>query len=140
MSRRPLKNSEYKIYKFDFTYSKSKASEEKQTAVRWERANELTKFKQKMIDELNHENFNELRKYTLWAEPLGLKKEEYVSPRNYPVFDCFEIGLDMLNTKFGLLNEYHWNSLYFLVPLNQPDLINFFENNKPSWVTNVSKI
>jgi hypothetical protein len=132
--------TKYKIYKFDFTFSKSRASEEKQHKVRWERAQELTKFKHKLIDELNDEDFNALVKYTDWAKPLGIEFVEYKSPRNHYVSDRFEIGFDMLHTKFGMKAEYHWSSLYFFVPEDATVMIEFFEKNKPTWVTNVSKI
>lgn len=132
--------TKYKIYKFDFTFSKSKASEEKQDKVRWERAQEMTAFKKKLIDELCDENFEALVKYTLWAEPLGVEYVEYKSPRNYPAYDRFEIGMDMLNTKYGFKFESHWNHMYLFVPEDATAMLEFFEKNKPSWVTNVSKI
>ena len=132
--------TKYKIYKFDFTFSKSKASEEKQDKVRWERAEEMTAFKKKLIDEMCDEDFETLVKYTSWAKPLGIEHVEYKSPRNHYVSDRFEIGFDMLHTKYGMKAEYHWNHLYLFVPQDATAMLEFFEKNKPSWVTNVSKI
>ncbi len=56
------------------------------------------------------------------------------------IFDQFEIGMDMLYKKYNMYHEYHWRSLYFLVPHEQAELIEYFEKNKPSWVTNVKRI
>jgi len=133
------KCKDYKIYKFNVVISK-KEGIKNLSKDRWARAQESTQFKIKLINTLAPENFEALSKYTLFAKPLGLKMEEYVSPRGHYTSDAYEIGLDMLHTKYGLLMEHHWSYTYYFVPLNQPELLEFFENNKPSWVTNVKRI
>lgn len=136
------KCSNYKIYKFNVVITRmSQPDTSKISNERWQRAEAHTQFKIKLINALAPENFEALlNRYTPYGKALGLKTEEYISPRNRHVFGAYEIGLDMLHTKYGLLQEHHWMYTYYLVPKDQQVLIDFFENNKPSWVTNVKRI
>jgi hypothetical protein len=136
------KNKDYKIYKFDYTCSKSRSKDEKKLdQLRWDRAKAMTNFKKKLIDDMCDENFEEIRKYTLWAEPLGIKKQEYKSVQiGIELWDGFEIGIDMLYKKYGMLHEHHWSSIYILVPIKQTELIKYFDEHAPEWVTNVKRI
>lgn len=130
-----------KIYKFDFINKKSKSkNEDFLSKSRWERAKELSAFKRALIDNFCQEKFEDLAKYTVWANALKIKQVEYKSPRGYVMFDSFEIGMDMLHTQYKMSHEMHWNYLYFKVPIEQTKLIEYFDKNSPSWVTTVSKI
>lgn len=132
-------NKYYKIYKFDYTCSKSQSkNEERLHLLRWERANQMTNFKKKLIDDLCPENFDELMKYTPYqrSERIEYKSSQY----NHVLFDAFEIGLDMLFKKYGMRYEHHWSSVYFLIPKEHQELIQYFDKNIPDWVVNLKRI
>lgn len=135
-------NNYFKIYKFDFTNSKSKIKdEERKNAIRWERANQMTNFKKSLIDDLSTEKFDQLAKYTHFANIFGFERIEYIcSQYGNILFDSFEIGLDMLYKKYGMRYEYHWRSAYFLIPKDQQELIEYFDKNIPEWVVTLKRI
>lgn len=132
----------YKIYKFDFTGSKLRIKDEKrQRQLSWDRANAMSVFKMKLISAMCDEKFEDLVKYTLFAKPLKIEHVEYKSTQyGHELWDSFEIGMDMLYGKYGMLHEHHWSSVYFLVPVDQKELIEYFDKNMPEWVTTVKKI
>jgi len=122
----------FKIYKFKFAYPNG--SSERAYKERWKRAKNLTAFQIKLINNFCSLNFMELGKHTFyWKENrIPYKKEWLTSP--------FEIGEDMLEEEMGMEFHYNWDQLYMAVPLTNLTLIDFFEQNKPNWVTTVKKI
>jgi len=132
----------YKIYKFDFTGSKQRIkNEERQRLLTWNRAKEMSAFNMKLISDMCDETFDELVKYTLFAKFAEIEQVEYKSKKYGNIlWDSFEIGMDMLYAKYGMHHEHHWRSVYYLVPVEQKKLIEYFDKNAPDWVTTVKKI
>lgn len=117
----------FKIYKFKFAYPHGDG--EKPTKERWRRGRELTTFKQILIDNFCSNNFQELCNKSIDGT---IYKGYRISP--------FDTGVDMLQDEYGLHFGYYWDQLYIAVPISNLPLINFFEQNKPNWVTTVKKI
>lgn len=121
----------FKIYKFKFAYPNGDSA--KANKERWKRAQELTNFKIKLIDNFCSLSFKGLGTYSfLNSERVPYKKEWLTSP--------FEIGQDMLQEEIGMEFHYSWDQLYIAVPLTNINMIQFFDSNVPSWVTIVKKI
>lgn len=121
----------FKIYKFKFAHpsgSSTRANKE-----RWKRAEDLTSFQIKLIDEFCSLSFKDLRIYSfLNEERICYKKDWLISP--------FEIGQDMLQEEMGIEFHYYWDQLYVAVPITKTDIIKFFDDNVPNWVTTVKRI
>lgn len=132
---------DYKIYKFDYSFHKSKKKEEIRNKLRWDRCLEMSQFKVKLIDTYSPENFLDLHRYTSLATLLKLEQAEYISPNNKPMlFDSYEIGLDMIQTLYGVRLESHWMNQYYIVPIKHTDVIEWFDTNVPEWVTTVNRL
>jgi hypothetical protein len=125
----------YTIYKFFFA---TKMNTEAGRKENWKRAQEYTDFKLKLINNFSPENFDELVKYTFFSEGV-LKKPRIPYKKNW-LLSQFDIGMDMVKEKYGCKFECHWGSDYMAIPKIETELIKFFENNKPDWVKNVTKI
>ena len=116
----------FKIYKFKYAYPKGDS--EKSNQERWKRAEDMTNFKIKLIDNFCCLNFKEL------SNPF-LK-----NPKKYSLISPFEIGLEILEKEENIQSHYYWDNLYIAVPLTKPNIIDFFDKNIPTWVTTVKRI
>ena len=97
--------------------------------------NYIAYYKVNLIDKFSKENFEELGKYFFSKS----KKDKLVYHKPW-LMGTFEIGLDMINEEYGVLFEYHWDYLYIAVPLKYEQIVNWFDENKPDWVTTVKRI
>ena len=113
-----MKNcKDYIIYKFD---NKTSMETPEKRAKKWKKAQEFTDFKVNLINNFADENFDDLCKRKFGSG--------------------FDIGMNMIEEKFDCKFECHWRHDYYAVPKIHKELIEFFENNIPDWVTKVSKI
>lgn len=134
-----LRQKDYKIYKFDYAVSDSKEN--------WRRAQEFSKFKHALIDRFAPENYSQiLENYTHFSSKRiaehGLPEAECEPFEKWAykgwMFDAMEIGLDMLWEFCGVINNQQ-RAFYLYVPLTRPDIIEWFEANKPEWTKIVKR-
>lgn len=117
----------FKIYKFGYNYPKGRGT--KSHRIRWERAEDLSQFKIKLFNKYCSLNFQELCNKSM----SGVRYKGYLT-------SPFDRGSDMLQDEHGLHFGNYWDQLYIAVPITKTDIIDFFDNNIPSWVTTVKKI
>ena len=119
-----------KIYKF---YYGTPMNNDEQISENWRRAEDMNNFKRNLIDNFCQEKYDDLIKYTVWAKTRIQYSKPWLS-------DQMDIGIDMLSDIHSIKFEHHWGNMYIGVPLEKTAIINFFEANKPSWVTTVKRI
>ena len=117
----------FKIYKFKVAYPNGDGK--RATKERWKRAQELTDFKVKLINNFCSDNFQELCNKSINGT---LYKGYRISP--------FDAGVEMLEDEYGMHFGNYWDQLYVAVPISNLSLIDFFDKNIPGWVTIVKKI
>jgi hypothetical protein len=115
-------NKNYLILRFDIynKISKSK-NKDKLNKIRWQYAEEYTKFQIELFDRFCSLTFKEL------SDKYFLYKENY--KKNW-VIGVYDIGWDMLQDELGLVREYQWSYHYFKIPINNIELIKFFKEYK----------
>lgn len=106
----------YEIFKFHYAVDMSIDD----GAENWKRANEYTEFRLEMFD-----RFSGMTRRERW-EKFG--------------FDAREETTQLLEDTRGIIHTNQWRSSYWLVPKADTEAVEFFEKNKPDWVTKVSKI
>ncbi|MEO6303821.1 MAG: hypothetical protein ABIP51_11685 [Bacteroidia bacterium] len=122
-----VKDKIYKVVRFDVyaQITKSK-NEEKLRKIRWDYAGEYNDFSIKLFDTFCSMN----------TEMIINSYDSLGNRRNYKkshVFGYVDIGYDMLKEELGLLREYHWDYIYFKIPITNEKLLNFFEEQKFSF-------
>ena len=133
-----MKNcKDFVVFKF---YYATPMETDRQIKKNWKRAQEFVKFKKDLIDLFAGETHSQISEnYTHYSKKnIGqpLKKWAYKGW----MYDSYEIGIDMLKDNQGMQFEHQWKYLYIGVPKTNKKVLNFFEKNKPEWVTIVSKI
>lgn len=137
----------YKIYKFDTSLVQQRRKNKDQSKINklsFQRADEAVKFQIKLINDMNTETFEDLVRFTLYAKHLQIKPEIYMCIRygkpGYKMWDQYEIGMDQMYIKYKMLYEHHRHSTYYLIPIEQKDLIEYFDENVPLWVKTLKRI
>lgn len=127
-----LKMKDYIIYKLQY------AAEDYD--ITFKQAAEYNQLIRKLIDAFAPENCSEIgRKYTFWSEENLHKETEEFAYKGHLV-DTRDIGLEMLWETHGIINNHQWRSMYIYIPVTKPEIIEFMEQNKPSWVTTVKRM
>ena len=112
-------DKKYKIYRFDiYAHMIKSKDEQKMNVLRWKYAGEYGEFKQQLIDKFCSKDFKTL------AEDHFIKKTPY---KKEWIFGPFDIGQDMLEEEIGLICEEHWYYKYYKVPIDNKELISFFD-------------
>ena len=121
-----------KIYKYDIDM-KGRVRNESNRVRRWKRVQELVDFKNSFIDKFNSETQKELHKYD-WRNP------DSIPYKNARWRDINEVAFDMMHDDFGLQTEHQWTYFYIGVPLERTDIIEYLDENNPTWCKTVERI
>lgn len=137
------KGDKYKIFKFDVILVKRGVDSQLVNRRRMARCQEWHKFELQFLDKFCREKNHDLQRYTLLAKHLGMQQETYRrkdGTENPTLFHAHEIAWDMLQEDSGVKLLRVWDYHYVAIPLEQHEMIDFFEQNAPSWRSTVKQI
>lgn len=138
--------SKYVIYKFQWLIKKRERVPFILTKDELERIDKEMEFKKAFINKFSDENIEEIFKYTFLNKFLNehpplhpnenWKIVPYVEYSKTFLHNDYEIGLDMLGKKYGIITGiFRSNSWYLWVPKKHTEMVEWVNENKPDFVT-----
>ena len=126
------KMADYVIYKFNYLESKSSVEKRRRTE-------EYLDFVRRLIDAFAPETYAAITgNYTFWSRKnSGIDDVDSWAYKGN-LTDTREIGLDMLHEFCGVIHN-RQDSMFLYVPLSNPEILDRFDNNIPSFVTTVKR-
>ncbi len=140
-----FKDRDYKIYcLFELTkYKLDKWHESNQRKFHQEfhdNAKLIHQFKENLITKFASEPFDELAKYTHWAEFIPKFNNTRIPYKKDYIFNQHDIGMDILEEECSLVTGYFKrNGFSIAVPLTRPDIIEWIDANVPKHCVKLQK-
>jgi len=118
-------DKKYLVLRFDvYAQMKKSKDEQKMRELRWKYAGEYTDFMIRLLNRFCSLNFTELGE--LYFSPANSYKKSWI-------FGPYDIGMDMLEEELGLIREHQWMYVYFKIPRENVDMVEFFTSQEFSF-------